>query len=202
MMKNTELICVNIDAGLATVPHFINIDVTGKGKRNIDIGKEPLPFDNDSVDVIFSYHALEHIPNYLAAMAEIHRVLKHGGRLLLGLPYVTATKYHLVNPYHLHNFNEHSFDFFDKDKFANMNVPNPVVFKKVFHRFHYTGMFNYLPSPIQNWCRNHLLNVVQKIDVGLLAIKQTDAPLSNNKEQLLLQEFSKCFAARVPYKAN
>lgn len=199
-MSKTEIVCINIDAGLATIPTFVNIDVTGKGKLNLDIGKEKLPFDDDSVDLIFSYHALEHIPDYLSAMSEIHRVLKHGGRLLLGLPYVTVTKYHLVNPYHLHNFNEHSFDFFDVDKFANMDVPKPVLFKKIFHRFHYAGIFKHLPTSLQNWCRSHLLNVVQKIDVGLVAIKQTDTEWPNNDQQMLLQEFIKCFAARVPYK--
>lgn len=199
-MHKKETVRINIDAGLATIPNFVNIDVIGKGEVNIDIGKEHLPFENDSVDIIFSYHALEHIPNYLAAMAEIHRVLKHSGKLLLGLPYVTATKYHLVNPYHLHNFNEHSFDFFDPDKFADKNSDKPVLFKKVFHRFHYIGGFKYLPKPMKNWCRNHLLNVVQKIDVGLIAIKQLDATAPKYSEQTTLKEFQSCFDQRVPHK--
>ena len=79
----------------------------------MDLGRDKLPFENDTVDLIFSYHTLEHIPDYLFALSEIHRVLKHGGLFLVGLPYVTLTEYHLVNPYHLHNFNEFSFDFFD-----------------------------------------------------------------------------------------
>ena len=199
-MHKKKIVFVNIDAGLASIPSFINIDVTGKGSLNLDIGKERLPFEDDSVDVIFSYHALEHIPNYVSAMAEIHRVLKHGGRLLLGLPYVTVTKYHLVNPYHLHNFNEYSFDFFDPKKFADTTVAKPVLFKKVFHRFHYVGKFEYLPSPLRNWCRHHLLNVVQKIDVGLIAIKQMDSEIPDYSEQMLLEQFQECFAKRVPYK--
>ena len=199
-MQKAETIRINIDAGLATIPDFVNIDIAGKGEMTLDIGKEKLPFDDNSVDLIFSYHALEHVPDYLFAMSEIHRVLKHGGRLLVGLPYVTVTQYHLVNPHHLHNFNEYSFDFFDANKFANTDVPNPVLFKKIFHRFHYVGMFKRLPASLQTWCRRHLLNVVQKIDVGLLAIKQIDTELPNDDEQTLLQEFQKCFDARVSYR--
>ena len=40
-------------------------------------------------------------------------MLVHDGVLLLSLPYVTLTENHMVNPFHHHNFSEHSFDFFD-----------------------------------------------------------------------------------------
>jgi SAM-dependent methyltransferase len=190
---------VNIDAGLATLPDFINIDVLGKGEHTVNFDKEKLPFEDDSVDVIFSYHALEHISDYLSAVAEIHRVLKHGGRLLLGLPYVSLTEYHLINPYHLHNFNEHSFDFFDADKFADLSVDKPVLFKKQFHRLHYLGLFKYLPNGLKNWSRRHLLNVVQKMDIGLIAIKEPNVPLNYVSQETMLQEFQQYFDERVPY---
>lgn len=198
-MSHMKQVRVNIDAGLATLPDFINIDVSGKGEHTINFDKEKLPFEDNSVDVIFSYHALEHIPDYLSAMAEIHRVLKHGGHLLLGLPYVSLTEYHLINPYHLHNFNEHSFDFFDADKFADLSVDKPVLFKKQFHRLHYLGLFKYLPNGLKNWSRRHLLNVVQKMDVGLIAIKDRNIPMENVNQEKMQQEFQKYFDERVPY---
>lgn len=198
-MNKAKPVRVNIDAGLATLPGFVNIDVTGKGERNIVFGQEKLPFDDDSVDLIFSYHALEHIPDYLSAMAEMHRVLKHGGYLLLGLPYVSLTEYHLINPHHLHNFNEHSFDFFDADKFADLSVVKPVLFKKQFHHLHYLGMFKYFPAAIKNWSRRHLLNVVQKMDIGLVAIKDRNIPVENTAPKDMQQAFYKYFDQRIPY---
>ena len=45
----------------------------------MDVGKEKLPFESDSVDIVFSYHTLEHIDGYLFCLAEIYRVLKHKG---------------------------------------------------------------------------------------------------------------------------
>lgn len=200
-METINRVRVNIDAGLATIPDFINIDASGKGELTLDVGKEKLPFDDDSVDLIFSYHALEHVSDYLFAISEIHRVLKHGGRLLVGLPYVSLTEYHLINPYHLHNFNEYSFDFFDADKFGDTDAENPVLFKKQFHRLHYLGMFKHFPKPLQKWCRRHLLNVVQKFDVGLIAVKDTEVALPASNQQTLLQEFQKCFEARIPHRS-
>ena len=60
----------------------------------------------------------------------------------MGVPYVTLTEFNLVNPYHLHNFNEHSFDFFDPDRLRGSAAEeHEISFKKAFHRFHYTREF-------------------------------------------------------------
>jgi SAM-dependent methyltransferase len=40
----------------------------------------------DTFDVVFSNHSLEHVPNPILALTEMHRVLKPGGKLLLVLP--------------------------------------------------------------------------------------------------------------------
>lgn len=45
----------------------------------IPCSAEELPFDNDSMDMVFSSHVLEHIPNQKNALEEIYRVLKPGG---------------------------------------------------------------------------------------------------------------------------
>ena len=40
---------------------------------------EELPFEDSSMDMVFSSHVLEHIPNQQKALNEIYRVLKPGG---------------------------------------------------------------------------------------------------------------------------
>lgn len=45
-----------------------------------------LPFDKDTFDLILCNHVLEHIPDDLKAMEEIHRVLKPGGTAILQVP--------------------------------------------------------------------------------------------------------------------
>lgn len=198
-MSNPTETKLNLGASQTYIPGFINIDLSKKADISLDLGKDKLPFDDNSVDMIFSLHTLEHIPDYLFCLSEIHRVLKHGGRFLVGLPYVTLTEYHLVNPYHLHNFNEFSFDFFDPDiRKGSASEDNPIHFKKVFHRFHYIGKFAFLPSPIQNWCRRHLFNVVREIDFGLVAVKKPkDIPQTD--PQTMMAEYVECLKSRIPY---
>lgn len=47
---------------------------------------ENLLFKDETFDFVFSYHALEHIPNPKKAIKEIHRVLKKGGGFWIGTP--------------------------------------------------------------------------------------------------------------------
>jgi ubiquinone/menaquinone biosynthesis C-methylase UbiE len=45
-----------------------------------------LEFEDESFDLIYSYHVLEHIPHYRQALKEMHRVLRTGGAYLIGTP--------------------------------------------------------------------------------------------------------------------
>lgn len=45
-----------------------------------------MEFEDDTFDFVYSYHALEHIPDYKAALHEMRRVLKPGGGFLIGTP--------------------------------------------------------------------------------------------------------------------
>lgn len=192
---------LNIGAGQTYLPGFHNIDLDSKAEIQLDLSSDRLPFDDDSVSLVFSYHTIEHIPNYLFALGEIHRVLRHDGVLLLGLPYVTLTEYNLVNPYHLHNFNEHSFAFFDPDRLkGSAEERNTIVFKQLFCRYHYFRSFKPLPPPLKTWCRRHLFNVVRQFDVGLIAVKD-DQPvrLTTERADELRGMFDECLAGRRGY---
>jgi SAM-dependent methyltransferase len=45
-----------------------------------------MSFDDESFDLVYSYHALEHIPDYNRALSEIWRVLKPQGLYCIGTP--------------------------------------------------------------------------------------------------------------------
>ena len=198
-----DKVALNIGAGKTYIPGFINIDMSSQADISLDLNIDKLPFEDNSVDLIISYHCIEHIKEYLFSLKEIYRVLKHGGIFLVGVPYVTLTEYNLVNPYHLNNFNEYSFDFFDQNILkGSAEEENPIAFKKMFHRFHYMGVFNLFPSPLKTWSRRHLFNVVRKIDFGLIAIK-SDIPLKkmpNSKD--IKHKYISYLNSRQPYKTQ
>ncbi len=45
-----------------------------------------IPLEEGAVDVVTSFTVLEHVPDEKAALAEMHRVLKPGGRLIISVP--------------------------------------------------------------------------------------------------------------------
>jgi len=175
---------LNLGAAKTYIPGFVNIDIHENAELSLDLGVDKLPFPDDSVATIVSHHTLEHVPDYLFAMSEIHRVLMHDGELLLSLPYVTLTEHHLVNPYHLHNFNEHAFDFFDPRLLKGSAAEDgPTTFRKVAVRFTYIGMFGAAPRWLRVWSRRHLLNVVRQFDIALVAIKDPERPVDVSPER-------------------
>ena len=54
------------------------------GVQNIDLTK--LEFEDNSFDLVICNHVLEHIPDDKAAMSEIYRVLKPGGKGVITVP--------------------------------------------------------------------------------------------------------------------
>lgn len=51
-----------------------------------DLNIGGLPFHDNSIDVLFSSHVIEHLRSPYDALKEFHRVLKRGGVLLIGVP--------------------------------------------------------------------------------------------------------------------
>jgi SAM-dependent methyltransferase len=60
--------------------------VPGLDARRVDEG-EPLPLDEDAVDVVWAGEVLEHVADVVGLLADVRRVLRWGGRLLVTTPY-------------------------------------------------------------------------------------------------------------------
>ena len=67
----------------------------GVGRFTADLWKErpivqgsaeALPFENDTFDVVYSSHVLEHVDSESKALQEMYRVLKPHGVLIIGVP--------------------------------------------------------------------------------------------------------------------
>jgi SAM-dependent methyltransferase len=193
---------LNIGAGHTYIPGFVNIDISERADVTLDLSTDPLPFPDNSVRTVISVWTLEHVRDYLFALGEIYRVMRHDGVLLLKLPYVSLTESHLINPYHLHNFSERSFDFFDPVVLKGSAAETEqIAFRKVFIRYTYMGYFGLLPGPLRVWARRHLFNVVRQFDIGLVAIKDLDRPVDAGPERARRMEAQLRDLAqkRIPY---
>jgi SAM-dependent methyltransferase len=62
------------------------VRVPGLDARRVEEGA-PLPLEEDAVDVVWAGEVLEHVADVAGLLAEVRRVLRWGGRLLLTTPY-------------------------------------------------------------------------------------------------------------------
>lgn len=69
---------------------YVGSDIDADRYRHVDNMKSAdltnLPFDSDVFDIVVCSHVLEHVPDDMAAMREIHRVLRPAGEALLLVP--------------------------------------------------------------------------------------------------------------------
>ena len=57
-----------------------------KGNLILHDGNQPFPYEDNYFNIVFSSHVLEHIENQKLFVAEMHRVLRDDGVLLLSVP--------------------------------------------------------------------------------------------------------------------
>lgn len=109
----------NLHFGCGNKPlkDFINIDFYNKKYADeiVDLNQK-LPYENESIDLIYSDNVFEHIQNLLGLIQECNRVLKKGGHLIIKVPYFKS-KHAFVDPTHIRFFTIQSMDYYVKNKY-------------------------------------------------------------------------------------
>lgn len=76
-----------LKATVVGVDLALNFDPTAAGLADLRYGDATtLEFADGTFDFVFSYHAIEHIPDYRKALQEMRRVLVAGGSYCVGTP--------------------------------------------------------------------------------------------------------------------
>lgn len=69
---------------------YVAADVAQNSAGEIDLILDglPLPFEDESVDLVLCIYVLEHIQNYADILKEFHRILRKDGRLFIATPFI------------------------------------------------------------------------------------------------------------------
>jgi SAM-dependent methyltransferase len=82
-------VIVNIGSGTTRVhPDALNVDIAPDKAVDCVASAYTLPFLSDSLDLVMSQEVIEHLEDPLAALREMHRVLKPGGYIYCQAPFV------------------------------------------------------------------------------------------------------------------
>lgn len=76
----------------------------------------PWPLKDNCADRVYLSHFLEHQPDILRVMMEVHRISKPGAEVLVETPHYSSPDSY-TDPTHVHHLGFHSFDYFVRDSF-------------------------------------------------------------------------------------
>ncbi len=109
---------LDLGCGTACLPGFIGADRFAlPGTRAVLDLDRPLPFRDDSVDLVMACHSLEHVTDLMATLREIYRIARDGAQVVVIAPYGEQAL-NRANPYHLQFFNEHTPRFWTSCPFS------------------------------------------------------------------------------------
>jgi|SRR5881396_1845437 len=104
---------LNVGSGMDIRPGYVNVDRVPLAGVDVvmDASQRPFPFQDNVFDAVYMSHVLEHIPDTLGTMEEIHRIARPGASVIVVVPhYKHANAF--ADPTHVRFFTEQSFDYF------------------------------------------------------------------------------------------
>ena len=183
---------VDLGCGRVKLPGFIGVDrfpLPGVDiVANLD---EPLPFADDSVDLVHASHSLEHLRDLSKVIREVYRICKHGAQICIIAPY-SQQGLNIANPYHKHAFNEHTPRFWTAAAATPIDVADyyhphaaswgllqsdnstpDIDIRCVKMEFFYFPRYRDLPVHLQRQHRQHEFDICDQVVYHLLVVKQT-----------------------------
>jgi len=185
LRKQTKVL--NLGCGFVKIENAVNVDKIAMCDPDIlwDIDIMPWPFDDNSFDVIYMDHVLEHLINWWGALREASRVLRVGGDLLVFVPDQTNS-HAMAYRDHLHVFTIASFQNFS-DGSCSRTGTNAYVKDEIVTNGTIPLIIKYyrrVPFPkyawMQKWpwllkfCANHMINFIDEQHVGFRKIQTED----------------------------
>lgn len=108
---------LDVGCGWNKTAGAIGIDSNPKAHADVvhDLGVVPYPFPDNEFDEIVCRHVIEHVPDVMALVSELHRIAKPGARLTIVTPHYTNPDW-ATDPTHRNHFNSYSFNCFIDDR--------------------------------------------------------------------------------------
>ncbi len=175
-----KLAKLNIGSGRDIKPGYINLDIVQLDGVDIvhDLTEFPYPFKDNGFNEISMVSVLEHLPNTVKTMEELHRIGRNKCLIHIRVPYWNGSD-SFTDPTHVKFFNEKTLNFFDPStpqcqkrqyytpaRFKILNIGFYIYF---FNR--YWKIENKILKKLIGLLARHFCNVVQDMDIDLQVIK-------------------------------
>ncbi len=198
---STQNHLIRLDLGCGNAKPFDFIGADRFALPGVDLVldlDQPLPFADNSIDLILASHSLEHVIDLMATMKEIYRVSKDRAQVCVVAPY-SQQSLNSANPYHQQTFNEHTPRFWtaaqetpiDPQEYYHPHAASwglsesdsgspGIDFRCIDMEFFYFPEYRHLPAQERRAARKKLLDVCDQIVYHLLVVK---SPLAEAEMQ-------------------
>jgi SAM-dependent methyltransferase len=162
-----------LDLGCGTFPYKAkeNEDVT-----SVDLRKEvnptivhnlfqfPYPFDDNSFDIVYASHVMEHMKDNIEFMDEIYRIAKPDAKVIIRVPHFSGRSA-WCDPTHLRAYSYYQFYYYSsgsRDHYGNCEFKVKKVELR-YTRFPHGFFVSRILSPIINYFANLNIKICEKI---------------------------------------
>lgn len=116
LSKKPKELKLDIACGQNKRAGFTGIDIAAGKQVDIvhDLNKYPWPFKDSSVSEANISHYIEHVPDLVAFMNELHRIMKKGAQCTIVAPYYSSMRA-WQDPTHVRAISEASFLYFNQE---------------------------------------------------------------------------------------
>lgn len=113
LQYNSKSFILNVGSGNSRIaPHVKNLDIYPGKNVDYVCNAEKIPIEDNSVDLIITQEAFEHISKPKNALKECHRILKKGGKIYFQVPFIIG--YH-PGPTDFYRFTKEGMENFLSD---------------------------------------------------------------------------------------
>jgi predicted SAM-dependent methyltransferase len=164
---------LNLGSGRDNRSGYVNVDLVPLPGMDVlcDLRHFPWPFKDGSIAEVVAIHVVEHLPNTLRVMEEVHRITRPGARITIEVPHYKHSNAY-KDPTHVRFFTEESFDYFGKDERSYYTKARfRVATVEKVYEYHIDRYVRRLFPRILPWVERYFDNTVEKLIFTLETLK-------------------------------
>lgn len=167
------------------------------------LADRPYPFADNSFDTIYLKNMIEHLPDTIGTMEELHRIARPDGRIFITVVNWNS-HYAAMDPQHVRLFTENSFDFFGKRVGRSYYTQARFEVARVDLFYDPFAQRVLRSKRLLKFLSFYLCNILQGLNFELRAIKKTDpeAKVSDSHNVLTILRCPHCLGKAGKYQAQ